>query len=532
MALLRAAARHCIAIATASGRWPGLTLMDRATSDRVPWVPRAEQIEAWEVMDKHPRTVFAKPRKTGISTACTLPEVVEVLAAAAAGNVFLCVVAIDTDDKAQRQAQIAVDFAQQLGAKIRPNEHGFKTSNGAELICATAGGYMPGRGTTIHRLRCSELPFWRTPRETYQSLRSACADNTPIVIDTTMDVSTDNFPRDLWRGFRRDPVTGAQIPVGPEFHRHMFTVEHHLSYRLPPGAITDEEWALCKANHGFTMRGAAAWWLRHALEDLCAGDEQRLWHDYPQAEWHLFASATGRVIGVTSEIAPVVERLELHGLSGKRWTLDVYVRPGESSGHHVVSVDTAWGRDKTRSVVLVTDLADGRILASFSSALVMYDDLARMAQVAWHAYSQDRNRCDVVIEINGSGNATAHEAHKIGLPFVEMDQVANYHAFGEDACIRHVTRMIETVDGDGHSIVSGPPELADECDSLQKVRGDYKGLKDIVMTYGMALIHREARGIRDKEELRRWKARRLDITTVHVEDRMKEARREAKQRRL
>lgn len=502
-----------------------LTLMDRETSSRVDWKPRAEQITAWKIGQDHPRFVLGKPRKTGITTAISLVDVMETCWAAKHGNAFLCVVAIDSDDKATRLAQQVNDFARQADVRARYYDHGFKlTDTGSEIVCATAGGFMPGRGTTIHRLHVTELPFWRTPRETYQALRSACADTTPIAIETTMDISDDNFARDLWRGFRRDELTGDQLSVAQEFHRHFFKVEDHASYRLDPALISDEEWVKAQAE-GFTDRGAASWWLRHALVNLCAGEETRLLHDYPQKEAHLFAGASGRTITVTPEIAEVVDHVDVHGVGGKTWTLEVYVRPEHCSGNVFVTVDTAWGLGKTRSVVLVVDIADGRILASFSSSVVMYDDLARIAQMAQHTYVQGKGkrRCDVIVEINGSGNATAHELTKIGCAHMAMDQVANHRAHGADACIRHSKRMIETVGADGRSQVRGPPELAEECDSLRKERGQYTGLKDVVMTYGMALLKREETGVRDKS----WMSKRHDVMKIHHEDRMKEQRKMA-----
>lgn len=504
-----------------------LTLMDRVTSRRVPWAPNTEQLALWRLLDEHHATIIAKPRKTGISTACTLPEVVDAMASDAEGETVYYVCAIDTDEKAEQQAKTAIDFARQLGAPARAHGNGllFPRSR-SEVVYVTAGGRLAGRGSSIHRLRVTELPFWRTPRESYQSLRSACADSATIIIETTMDIDRDGFTRALWRGSMRDPFSSQQIPIGVEFHRHFFKVEDQASYRLPTDAISDDEWKMCQERHGFTDRAHAAWWLRHALVNLCQGDETRLMHDYPQIEDHLFAAASGRVITTTPRIAPVVERIDVHGLAGKLWQVEVYIPPEQCSGAFFVTVDTAWGANKTRSTVMVTDVADGRILACFCSPIVMYDDLARIAQRARQVYADRmpkvplvRPRSECIIEINGSGNATAHEATKIGLPFIAMDQVKNHHTHGQDACVKHAKRMIETPGPEG-SIVAGPPELAEECDALQKVNGNYVGMKDLVMTYGMALLKRVELGVRDD----RWKAKRYDVNIIRAEDRMRDQR--------
>ena len=524
---IRAQAGHLLQLA------PHLTLMDRDTSSRTPWVVRSEQATTWRVLEQHPRAMIAKPRKTGISTACALPEVVDLIAGDAAGHALLFVVAIDTDDKATRQAETARDFARQLGAGARYFEHGFKLlGSGSELICATAGGFMPGRGSTIHRLRCTELPYWRDPQGVYQSLRSACSTDAPIVIETTMDPDKQGFTPALWRGQRRDPYSGTVTPLAPEFYRHFFRVEDHAGYRADPASITDAEWDACRTLHGFTDRAAAAWWWAYALAELAAGDQTRLMHDYPQVAEHLFAGAANRVITVTPQIAPVVEQLEAFGPDGRAWAVDLYVRPEDTSGSVFFAVDTAWGKGKTRSTVLGVDPADARIVCSFSSAIVMYDDLARIASSVWNTYRQRmpvrtsiKDRCEVLIEINGSGNATAHEATKIGLPYVPVDQVKHRVTHGEDACIKAAKRLIETR-RDGVSIVAGPPELAEECDSLTKESGSWTGNKDLIMSLGMALLRRVEAGIRDD----RWKAKRNDPRRIVVEDRMREARRETRKR--
>lgn len=486
-------------------------------------MPRDEQRLLWRLQGKHHRQIVVKPRKTGISTACTLPEVLEAGAADEAGETVLYVCAIDTDEKASTQATAAIDFAQQLELKIRTHANGLTfPGSGSELRYVTAGGKMAGRGSTIHRLRCTELPYWREPQASYQSLRSACADTTPITVETTTEIDRDGYMRALWRGQLRDPVTGRVIAVGPEFHRHFFSVESHAPYRADPATISDEEWEMCRSVHGFTDRAAAAWWLRHALVNLAAGDEQRLLHDYPQAEWHLFAATSGRVISVTPAIAEVVERVPVLGLGGQQHLLEVYIRPEECSGSVIIAVDTAYGVNKTRSVVLVVDTATAKVCAAFCSATVLFDDLARVTAQAWHTY-RDRmphqlnmqQRVHVVIESNGIGLETSREATKVGVPHAQMDQLKNLHTWGADACIKQAKRQIEA------GLVAGPPELAEECDSLTKRDGRYSGLKDILMTYGMALIKRVELGVRDD----RWKTTRKDPNRIYVEDRLNEERR-------
>lgn len=520
---MRAQARHLKKIARA------LTLMDRATSTRVPWTPWPEQDRVWELSEEHNRLVLVKQRKQGFSTAFTLPEVVDAMASDAEGQTVYYVTAIDTDEKASVQATTAVDFARQLGAKVRQHQNGMTfPRSGSEVLYATAGGKMAGRGTTIHRLRCTELPYWRRPQESYQSLRSACADQTPITIETTTENDPDGFMRGLWRGVWRDPNSGDLVPIGTEFHKEFFRVESHAPYRMDPTLISDAEWNTCRELHGFTDRAAASFWLRDALVNKAAGDMQRLLHDYPQAEWHLFAATSGRVITTTPEVAEVIERIPCYGVGGQRYMVEVYVKPEDCSGACVIPVDTAWGVNKTRSVILVVDLHNAKILASFNSPNIFPDDLARVTAHLWHTWQQRspkpmhmQHRTTPLVEINGSGQMTSHELTKAGVAHVTMDQLKNLHTWGADACLKAAKRQIEA------GLVKGPPELAEECDSLTKRDGRYEGLKDILMTYGMALIKRQELGVRDE----RWKVARKDIERVYPEDRMKEERRLAKMER-
>lgn len=548
-----------------------LTLQDRATSARTLWKPNDEQVALWRLLCEHRYVLVAKPRKTGISTAVVLDDLLWTNAADDAGNRVRTVFAIDKDDKALEHLQRAHDFATQLGLQVKKNESagGYRLTfpNGSRLDFVSLGGEEPGRGGDIHRLHITELPYAASPEKAYHALRSACADNAIVIIETTM-TSSDAFTVALWRGWRRDEETQRQIPVGTEFTRKFFSVEDQKSYRLAeaeyaerrkkkpdlPPYLTAEQWAYAQ-KQGFTIKEAAAWWLLEALPNKAQGDLLTLMHDYPQIEEHLFVAEAGRVVTLTPQIATVVERRELHGLSGKTWHLDVYVRPEDCSGAVYITIDTAGGRNKTRSVVLVVDRRSAQILASFCSAVVMYDDLARMAQLARHYYLEvapSKGRAtvtrgaDIIVEVNGIGASTAHELAKIGEPHNEMDQVKNYTEHGEDACLKFAKRQIETrvpvlkLDAAGKvardekgnpvttghevSVVAGPPELAAECDALKREKGVLVGMKDVLMTYGMALVRRHEEGIRDDG----WKKERQSAERVYHEDRMREERMRAR----
>lgn len=536
-----------------------LSISHRETSTKQQWVPNEEQHSLWALLCQHDALFIAKPRKTGISTAWLLDDVLWTHAADDDGNKVRTVFAIDSDDKAAEHFERAERWCndeRELGSMLhakpsRSPPRSLRFPGGSHIDFLSLGSSEPGRGGDIHRLHVTELPYAAGAEGAWHALRSACADNARIGIETTM-TTLSPFVVDLWRGFRRDAATNKQIPIGTEFHRHFFRVTEQRSYRLPTltmnedgssthllnkrdaegkwrtATLTASDWAYALAE-GFAedQREAAAWWMLEALPNKAEGQTLTHLHDYPQLERHLFVATAGRYITKTPQVAPVVETVPVSGVSGMLWGLDVFVPPEDCSGHVNIAVDTAWGLGKTRSVVLAVDVRSPRkILAAFSSPLVEQDDLARIAQMARHHYGEAKNavKCTVIIESNGAGIETMKQANKIGLPFTAMDQVKNHRDHGADACMRVAKRLIETEEADGSSAVWGPPELAEECDGLKREKNQFAGNKDICMTLGMALLKREEVGIRDTS----WKTQRKDIKRVYVEDRMKEEAKRAR----
>ncbi len=453
-----------------------LHISSRADSSRTLWKPYDEQLYLWGLLEKHQYLLVAKPRKTGISLATLLSDYIWTVNADTSGNIVRCVFAIDTDDKAKEHSKRLEHFAKQIG-RGKPSAHGLTLPGGSEIVCMTAGGKQPGRGGDIHRLHFTELPFCADPSSSYTALRSSCADQAQVIIETTMD-SIDDFTASLWDGAN-------------EFHKHFWRVEDHASYRKPvidedgtptQWALTDDEWAACEAD-GFTDIEAAAWWLKHALPNICAGKRLMLLHDFPQKESHLFAAGVGRVIDVTPAQPKVHGVLEVRGVKGDKWGLEIYKPPDVASGQYVVTVDTARGIEKSHSVVCVTDKRDREIVACFTDPTIRYDDLAHVAVGAREHYICRDKTPDLVVEDDGVGDATCERLEARGIDFERFSQGGDDN---KERCITYAKRAIE------EGCTLAPSRLQEECNKLHKdEKGKYKGPKDVVMSYGMALVFME-----------------------------------------
>lgn len=499
----------------------GLTIMSRLTSKREPWQVFDEQVEAWRLMEEHRYLLLAKARKIGISTACELYDVLWTMVQDKDGNRVRCVIAIDTDTKAQEHAAQVIDFCSQLKIKLAgKNAHGVTFPNGSQIECITAGGEDPGRGGQVHRLHVTELPFWAKPQENFQALRSSCADTAAVVIETTMN-NRSEWVVNLW--------DGAKANVN-EFHAHFWRTQSQASYRSDV-KITDAEWQTARSE-GFTDRRAAAWWLKEALPNKCTGSWAMLLHDFPQKEEHLFASDHGRVITVDPPLAVVDGHLEVHGLRGDTWAIEVYgehdylmrgtdyvyddngkpvvtdTRQIADSGQVVITVDTAYGVKKTNSIVLAVDKKSRRPLACFHDNTILHDDLARVAMTLRDFYKTKRpptmkhiynDSVTLVVEDDGIGSATCTELMTLGCPHERFHQ-GNVDLVGNSNASRCITAAKTHIEA---GMRGAPSILRAECRELVRdEKQQLKGRKDCVMMYGMANViidERPYQAPRDKE---------------------------------
>lgn len=518
--------------------------MSRLTSKREMWRVFDEQASSWALMEEHRYLLLAKARKIGISTACELYDVLWTWTQDKDGHRVRCVVAIDTDAKAQEHAAQIVDFCTQLaplGLKLTArNAHGVTFPNGSQIECVTAGGDDPGRGGQIHRLHITELPFWSKPQENYQALRSSCADNAAVVIETTMNARSQWVVK-LWDDARANEN---------EFHAHFWKTQEQASYRSD-AVLTDEEWKTARAE-GFTDKRAAAWWLKEALPNKCTGSWPMLLHDFPQKEEHLFASDHGRVITVDPPVAVVDGYLEVHGLRGETWAIEVYgeheylMRGAEyvyddngkpivvdtkqikDSGQVVITVDTAYGVKKTNSIVLAVDKHTRRPLACFADNTILHDDLARVAMTLRDFYATKRgptlkhiynDSVSLVVEDDGIGSATCTELMSLGCPHERFHQ-GNIDLAGNSNASRCITAAKTHIEA---GMRGAPSILREECRELVRdEKQQLKGRKDCVMMYGMANVIIDERPYqhprdRDAEKERKQRMSFEDSLREHLE---------------
>jgi hypothetical protein len=276
----------------------------------------------------------------------------------------------------------------------------------------------------------------------------------------------------------------------------------HSLHRLPDGSVvtfTDEQYEEC-VKEGFSRtregREAAAWWILHALPNLASGDRIVLQHDYPQSPKHLLAASAGRVIEATPELAHVDGHLEVTGMRGDTWSVEVYGTPEhgafEHSGQVVVTIDSAQGVGKTNSIVLATDKRDRRILACFWDNTILHDDLARVAQWVGAFFQPKRrhwshnDKVTTVCEADGAGRHTSHELHFLGVPHELFWQSKDNNA---EKCVTQAKRRIEA------NPTGAPLVLQEECDEHKRSddgKNKLEGRKDCVMMVGVANVFIDA----------------------------------------
>lgn len=447
-----------------------LQIVDYVTGASRPWIPSTEQLDAWAFSERHRRKFIAKSRRVFISTAFDLEDALWAATCDTYGHRVRCAVVLDTDDKVRERTWQMGSFLSQLGLPHRRSDHRVEFPNGSEIVGLTAGGKRAGASTGFQRVRYSEFSYYTGDTASIMATAGADAEE---VIETTVDVTAANGEgaKHYWRS----PLVG--------FARLFFPFESHALYRADPESITEDEWTWAQSE-GFSMRAAAAYWLREVVQNKCGGDLAKAMHEYPQRPEHMFQASSSRTIMVTPEVRAPSHEIRVPGAS-QEWVLDVYRKPDDTSGHVVIGVDTSLAKQKSRSAIVVVDMADLAICACLASDTIREDDLARVAlaaQAAYEGYDRLRARpitARIICESNGIGTATCHQLDRLGVSYEPLEQ----DDASAEQCVLETKRAVEA------GQCSGPVELADECDELHKdpKTGRYKGRKDVVMALGMAL---------------------------------------------
>ena len=170
-----------------------------------------------------------------------------------------------------------------------------------------------------------------------------------------------------------------------------------------------------------------------------------------------------------------------------RSRVPVYRR--DNSGQYVVGVDTATGKDRDRSAVVVLDKRDQAIVAAYTSNTITISELAAITKDVVDAYSKPAHvdqwrirhnhyQPDLIVEENGVGEGTVDRLRTMGLSVQTQttDVSAKYDGL--------LLAREAIVDGR----IKGPKDLADEADELhQDEHGNWKGRKDLLMAIGFCL---------------------------------------------
>lgn len=492
-----------------------LEVSDFVTGATMQWTPSPVQIAIWEAGDHHRRRYVAKPRRIYVSTAFDLEDTVWTLTCDEDGHRVRCAIVLDVEGtdavKIRERIYQCSSFLRQMGVPHEAHTHRIVLGkSGSEIVCFTAGGDRAGASTGFQRIRYDEFSYYRDPKA-ITSIAGTASKFADENICTTVDITATNGQqaREYWRSRNG-------------YHKMFFPFEAHTEYRASPemlALLTDEQWAWAE-EQGFTTRSAAAYWLHEVVPNKAGGDLARAMHEFPQREEHMFQVSSGRVIMKTPQVWDVGERMPVLGVDGTRWDVEVrgawvddlgnpcprghgaLVVP-ENSGQLILGVDTSQAMGKSRSAVVAVDKRDGRIVAAFASSQVYSDDLMRVALAMQERWRSPKFTPLAIIETNGIGRASTQAADRLGLAY---DTIEQDDASAEE-CITEAKRAIEAGQTDG------PAELAEECDELHRVeRGEktyYKGRKDLVMAYGLALCRRRTDGyvspatIKDRERHQR-----------------------------
>jgi hypothetical protein len=450
-------------------------ITDHRTGATSRWQPNAEQVAGWEASEAAQRAArwlfVAKPRQIGNTTARTLELAAWTATADGLGHRVRAAIVVDTDDKTRERSAVFSLFNRQLGLGADVNSERARFPGGSVVEFVSAGSNRLGASGSYQRLLLSELSFWPSHVDTYGSLTATLSLDGFCEVDTTCDVAAGSglLARRLWRD------------ADNRFDKIFFPVELHDEYRADPDLISDDEWTWAQSE-GFTRRDAAAWWLTSAVRDMAAGDLVRAMREFPQREEHMWSSSTGRWVPATPAIVTPPLYIDAGGVRVPCW------RPA-AGGQYVVSVDTASGKDRDRSAVVVIDKQDSAICAAYVSNTITISELANITRDVVKHYSRPEHtdqwrvrhnayQPDLIVEDNGIGEGTVDRLRTMGLSVQTQttDVAAKYDGLllAREAI---VARKLH-----------GPRDLAEECDELhQDDHGNWKGRKDLLMACGFAL---------------------------------------------
>ena len=407
-----------------------------------------EQARILEAASRSRNVLILKSRQIGCSQICCF---LDALFAVLNPGAKIAVVA-DTEQKVHSLLDRVRGILEDLEIPMRiSNRSKIVTREGSEVHAVTANATKgqqeskAGRSMSFQMLHLSELAFW-PDQEAYGALASSAGLSAPILVE-----STSSGPGDLMWKLWTEPN---------DFEKLFFSVESHAAYRREP-SLSAEEWREMK-EIGFTRKDSATWFLS-IMKNRFQGDMVRAMREYPQKPEHAFMSSEGRWISIT---APVLEHSLQNGMK-------VFI-PRASDGEYVIGVDTAGGLGKDSSAIAVMQKKGLLLCASWMDSVATVDELADQIAKAYRMYGGN-----VLVESNGIGLATVQACRAKGVPVIEVktSKATQYQG------LLAVKNKVE------EGILSGPIELARECDSLHVNRYEkFEGAKDLCMSIGFCYL--------------------------------------------
>lgn len=387
-----------------------LVIQSHELTQDAPWVPYDGQIEAWQWFADHSWVYVLKSRQVGITMAALLWDLVWTAARDARGNRVATALIWDSFDKAEEQIARAEALAFQLGLPLAraPTKRTIKLFSGSRIVARSANAKGATRGMSYQRYHCSEVPFWGRATEIWAAMRPSLNLGAPVLFETTMDVSVDPLAADTWKKPNR-------------FAKLFLPFEHHREYKGDPASIPEHAWEWLRDDEGFTDRAAAAWWWDR-LENEMNGDRHAAFREYPQLPRHAFSVAEGRFIRIEPKVTKPVETWTYTSSDGgRRFEVQVWRTPEESSAQIAIGIDVATGIGGDSSVIAVVDKKDRAIVALLADNWLERLDLARIAVDVQGRYMRERDY-------------RANELNQYWLPDVDTDMETNgvgEYCFGE-----------------------------------------------------------------------------------------------------
>lgn len=380
-----------------------LKIKDQRDGQLKSWSMYPEQIKVLNSFLLGKNVIVGKIRQSGISTVALFYALYKLVTQP---GINVGVVAHNFATSQKLVADLS-DFIAQLGLEVTSeSKFHIKLNNGSSVRCLTAGSTKIGRGSTYSLLVCSEAGFYENSFEAMAALTATLTTSGQIIIESTATCMDTHF-RTTWEnknGF-------TKLFVGFQSHPNYKIYEDDPRYEYCQ--LTDEKWEYYRQKYGFTDKSAATWFAWKVAEN--GYDEVFTVREYPLLPEHMFAQNEGLFVKLAPNIAPYTEH-------STNKNIHIYHTPVKD-GIYVLSCDPAsgGGGDTDNAVVIVWDVKNRRIMASFCSNELTMDKLSDVIDLLHKMYGSKF----IIVEKNGLGFAILEFCKKKNLPVIE--QVTGNH---------------------------------------------------------------------------------------------------------